>query len=58
MEKQENENGKENRQEIRIVSGDPKDLDISPVYEHINIEKPTQEKKKHIVVPEEKNKRG
>ena len=45
----------ENKKEIKVVSGDGKDLDISPVYDHIEIEKPTKEKKKQtIIVPEEK----
>ena len=43
---------------IEIVSGDKKgleDLDISPVYQHIDIEKPKKEKeKKNIVIPKEK----
>lgn len=54
MEEEKNENQKEEKKEIRIVSGNPKDLDISPVYDHIEIEKPTAEKKKNIIVPEEK----
>ncbi len=43
---------------IEIVPGDKKDLedlDISPVYQHIDIEKPKEEKeKKNIVIPKEK----
>ena len=39
---------------INIVSGDGKDLDISPVYEHIEIEKPKKEDKKDIVIPKVK----
>ena len=56
MEEKRNENEiqKEEKKEIRVVSGNPKDLDISPVYDHIEIEKPTTEKKKNIIVPEEK----
>jgi len=53
-ERNENEIQKEEKKEIRVVSGNPKDLDISPVYDHIEIEKPTTEKKKNIIVPEEK----
>lgn len=48
---------------IEIVHGDGKNedgekLDISPVYEHLNIAKPktNEEKKKKIIVPEEKKK--
>ncbi len=41
--------------EIKIVNGDGKDLDISPVYEHLNSAKPKMKKdKKEIVIPEEK----
>ena len=40
---------------IEIVSGDWKDLNISPVYNHIDIEKPKEEKeKKKIIIPESK----
>ena len=42
---------------IEIVSGNGNDLNISPVYDHIDIEKPKEEKeKKKIVIPEEKKK--
>lgn len=45
-------------QKIEIVNGDGKDLkelDISPVYNHIDIEKPKEEQdKKKIIIPEEK----
>lgn len=55
MDDEKNEKQKEERREIRVISGDPNDLDISPVYDHIEIEKPTKEKKKQtIIVPEEK----
>ena len=37
---------------IEIVSGNGKDLNISPVYDHIDIEKPKEEKeKKNIIIP-------
>lgn len=43
---------------IEIVSGDGKDLDISPVYTHLSIAKPkTKEDKnkdKKIIIPKEK----
>ena len=48
MDDEKNENQTEERREIRVVSGNPDDLDISPVYDHIEIEKPTKEKKKQI----------
>ena len=49
---------KENKK-LTIVSGDGKDLEISPVYEHLKNERPNCNKKPtHIVVPksEEDNK--
>ena len=40
---------------IEIISGNGKDLDISPVYDHIDIEKPKEEKeKKKIIIPQDK----
>ena len=39
---------------IEIVSGDGKDLDISPVYDHIDIEKPKDKDKKNIIIPDNK----
>lgn len=40
---------------IKIVSGDGKDLNISPVYDHIDIEKPKEkDNKKKIIIPEGK----
>lgn len=40
---------------IEIVTGNGKDLNISPVYNHIDIEKPKKEKdKKKIIIPEKK----
>ena len=41
--------------EIEIVSGNGKDLNISPVYDHIDIEKPKEKKeKKKIIIPNDK----
>ena len=46
---------REDDKDIEIVSGDGKDLDISPVYDHIDIEKPKEEKeKKNIIIPDNK----
>lgn len=44
---------------IEIVNGDGNDLEISPVYKHLSIAKPKtkDEKKKNIVIPEEKKKK-
>ena len=40
---------------IEIVSGDGTDLNISPVYDHIDIEKPKEDKeKKKIIIPKNK----
>lgn len=41
-----------NKKDIKVVSGDGKDLDISPVYEHIKSDNvPNDNKKKDIVIP-------
>ena len=47
----------DNEKNIEIVSGDGSNLDISPVYEHLNAGKPkgTENKPKNIVIPKEKN---
>ena len=46
----------ENEKKYEVVSGDGSDLDISPVYEHLNVGKPNcnDEKRKNIVIPKEK----
>ena len=55
-------NGKNSveEKEIEIVSGDGSELQISPVYEHLNALKPKpkneDEKKKVIIIPEVKKK--
>lgn len=50
------QNKEEKKKEIEIVTGDGKDLDISPVYDHIKLDKPDKEqaKKQKIVIPKEK----
>ncbi len=51
----ENENKNSEKKEIKIVSGDGDGLNISPVREHINIEKPHEKPNKDkIIIPEEK----
>ena len=46
---------KKDNKKIEIVSGNGKDLNISPVYDHIDIEKPKEEKeKKKIIIPNDK----
>ncbi len=43
------------KKKIEVITGDGKDLDISPIYQHLEVEKPKDEKKKeNIIVPEEK----
>lgn len=45
------------KKDIKIINGDGSDLNISPVYEHLNSAKPkTDKKKKDIIIPEEKKK--
>ena len=42
----------EEKKEIKVVTGDGKNLDISPVYDHIKVSKPTsREKKRDVVIP-------
>lgn len=41
--------------EIRVVTGDDSDLDISPVYEHLDISRPKAKmKKEDIIIPQVK----
>ncbi len=44
----------EEKRKIEVVTGDGKNLNISPVYHHIEVEKPKEEKKENIIIPEEK----
>ena len=48
----------EEKKNLEVVSGDGSDLNISPVYEHLNAAKPktTKEKPTCIVIPKEANK--
>lgn len=50
-------NEKDDKKEIEIISGDGSNLDISPVYEHINAAKPKgkDKKTKNIIVPVKKD---
>lgn len=43
------------KKDLEIVSGDDSNLNISPVYEHLNTAKPKSKKPKNIVVPKEKS---
>ena len=47
---------KDEKKEIEVVSGDGSNLDISPVYEHIDAAKPKNKDKKpkDIVIPGQK----
>ena len=47
------------KKNIEVVSGDGSNLDISPVYEHLNESTPksSHEKPKNIVIPQEKPKK-
>lgn len=47
---------KQDKKEIEIVSGDGSNLDISPVYEHIDAAKPKNKNKKptNIIIPGQK----
>lgn len=44
----------EENKKIKIVSGDGKDLNISPVYEHLEIEKPKKKTDKEVIIPKVK----
>ena len=42
----------DDNKKLEIVTGDGKDLDISPVYEHLNTGKPNcNDKPKSVVIP-------
>ncbi len=47
------------KKKIEIVSGNPSDLNISPVYDHLNATKPKSDKEKptDIVIPKEKKRK-
>ena len=49
----ENEDSNKPHKKIEVINGG-NDLDISPVTNYIEIEKPKNEKKENIVIPEEK----
>ena len=47
---------RDERKELKIVSGDGSELDISPAYEHLkDTKKAGEDKPKNIVVPKEIN---
>lgn len=47
---------RDEKKEIEVISGDGSNLEISPVYEHINAAKPKSKDKnpKNIVIPGKK----
>ncbi len=49
----------DDKKNIEVVSGDGSNLDISPVYEHLNESTPksSDEKPKNIVIQQEKTKK-
>ena len=53
-----NSEKKEKKKDIKVVSGDGSNLEISPAYYHLNVLKPksTEKKPKNLVVPKEKKK--
>jgi len=45
----------EEKKDIEVVSGDGSEIEISPVYDHIILDKPNKkENKGNIVIPKEK----
>ena len=51
LEQKEIEN-KEEPKKIEVVTGDGEDLNISPVYEHLEVEKPRPKENRQIIIPE------
>lgn len=49
----------DDKKNIEVVSGDGSELEISPVYDHLNVAKPKSAKQKptNIVIPKEANKK-
>ena len=43
------------KKKIKVIPGKGNELDISPVYQHLEVEKPKEEKKKEkIIIPKER----
>lgn len=51
---------KENKKEIEVINGDGSDLDISPVYEHIEAGKPKNKdnKPQNVIIPGQKKEKN
>lgn len=49
---------KNEKKEIEVVTGDGTEIELSPVFEHLNVAKPkpkeNESKKKKIIIPEVK----
>lgn len=45
---------KEKLKKIEVITGDGEDLNISPVYEHLEVEKPRPKENRQIIIPEVK----
>lgn len=51
---QEEIENKEEPKKIEVVTGDGEDLTISPVYNHLEVEKPRPKENRQIIIPKEK----
>lgn len=49
----------EEKKNLEVVAGDGSNLDISPVYDHLNVPTPksVNKKPKNVVIPEESHKK-
>ena len=57
MEQKKNNSEEAKKEEFDVVKGDGKDLNISPVYDHIKFDKKKDEpniEKKEVIVPKKK----
>ena len=55
MKEDKENNSDEEKKEIEVINGDGTEIEISPVYDHIILDKPNKnEKKEKIVIPKEK----
>ena len=49
---------KDEKKDMEVIQGDGKNLDISPVYDHVIMDKPlTSKTGKKIIIPKEKKKK-
>lgn len=54
MNDKENIKNENSNEDIEVIEGDGKDLNISPVYNHIKLDKSNTDKNKKIVIPKDK----